>query len=394
MLLSLLLIDALPLLQQVGEILVLILSHPGHTVTIDDVILTVGLQVLDPFLLLFSPELLGLLLELLVLGLEKRQLLEPLGSLDVVLLLLLGLQTNLQLLLLLLKLFNLLSHDVVGIHLGNCVLVQLAEHFLANVGLGKLLDLVLVVLGLDGLELLLAPLFVPDLPLHSQPLGLLLLLLQQLVPLLLLRLLHLGRVDRLQPLLSLLNDLVPGQETLVIPDLALVVSLSDLCFQLCRLDLQPVRVDGVQRLVEHIEHVDQLRTHLLARHGLHMGTLGHLCLLRLGEIGSEVDAGGAVVDPHLHVVVPRALNNQPLHVVAIAEDGQGDESVHRDALVDLGHLFQQSDQGHVPERLSVLLDRSEVLLLFNHFQTLINFAANTERMEVNLKPVVKVTELL
>jgi len=197
MLLSLLLIDALPLLQQVGEILVLILSHPGHTVTIDDIILTVGLQVLDPFLLLFSPELLCLLLELLVLGLEKRQLLEPLGSLDVVLLLLLGLQTNLQLLLLLLKLFNLLCHDVVGIHLGNRVLVQLAEHFLANVGLGKLLDLVLVVLGLDGLELLLAPLFVPDLPLHSQPLGLLLLLLHQLVPLLLLRLLHLGRVDRL-----------------------------------------------------------------------------------------------------------------------------------------------------------------------------------------------------
>lgn len=43
MLLGLLLVHTLALLQQVGQVLVLILLHPGQTVPIDDIALTVGL---------------------------------------------------------------------------------------------------------------------------------------------------------------------------------------------------------------------------------------------------------------------------------------------------------------------------------------------------------------
>lgn len=86
-----------------------------------------------------------------MLCLQQRKLFQTLGTLNVVLLLLLGLQTHLQLLLLLLQLLHLFGHDVIRIHLGNSVLVQLAKHLLADIGLCKLLDLVLVVLRLDRL---------------------------------------------------------------------------------------------------------------------------------------------------------------------------------------------------------------------------------------------------
>jgi len=149
MLLGLLFVHALALLQQVGQVLVLILFHPGQTIPIDNIALSIGLQILNPLLLLLSPQLLGLLLQLLVLCLEQRKLFQALGTLNVVLLLLLSLESHLQLLLLLLQLLNLFCHYVIRIHLGNSVLVQLAKHLLPDVGLSKLLDLVLVVLRLD-----------------------------------------------------------------------------------------------------------------------------------------------------------------------------------------------------------------------------------------------------
>jgi len=394
MLLRFLLIHALALLQQVGQVLVLILLHPGQTIPIDHIALTVRLQILNPLLLLLSPQLLGLLFQLLMLCLQQGQLLQALGSLNVVLLLLLSLQPHLQLLLLLLQLLHLLGHDVIRVHLGNGVLVQLAEHLLPNVRLSELLDLVLVVLCLDRLQLLLSPLLVSDLSLLSEALRLLLFLLRQLVPLLLQRLLHLGRVNSLQPFLPLLNDLVPRQQALVVPHLALMVSLCDLRLQLCSLNLQPVWVDGVQRLVEHVEHGHELGADLLAGHGLHVGALSHLGLLRLGQVCSEVDAGGAMVNPHLHVIVPCALNDQPLHVVAVAENGESNEPLHGDALVHLSHLLQQPDQGHVPEGLGVLLDCSKLLRFLNHVQPIINLATDAQGVKVNFKPVVKVTQLL
>jgi len=151
MLLGLLLVHTLALLQQVGQVLVLILLHPGQTVPIDDIALTVGLHIFNPLLLLLSPQLLCLLFKLLMLSLEQWKLFQALGTLNVVLLLLLGLEAHLQLLLLLLQLFHLLSHDVIRVHLGDSVLVELAKHLLADVSLSELLDLVLVVLRLDRL---------------------------------------------------------------------------------------------------------------------------------------------------------------------------------------------------------------------------------------------------
>lgn len=329
-----------------------------------------------------------------MLCLEQRKLFQPLGTLNVVLLLLLSLEAHLQLLLLLLQLLNLLCHDVIRIHLSNSVLVQLAKHLLPDVGLSKLLDLVLVVLRLDRLHLLLSPLLVTDLSFLSKALSLLLLLLGQLVPLLLQRLLHLRRIDGFQPFLPLLNDLVPRQQTLVVPHLALMVSLRDLGLQLRRLDLKAVRVDGIQRLVEDVEHRHELGANLLAGHRLHMGSLRHFGLLRLCQVGSEVDARGAMVNAHLHVIVPCTFNNQTLHVMAITEDGERNEALHGDALVHLSHLLQEPDQGHIPKGLGVLLDCRKLLRLLDHIQPLINFTANAQGVEIHFEPVVEVTELL
>jgi len=125
-LLGLLLVHALALLQQVGQVLVLVLLHPRQTIPIDHVALTVRLQILNPLLLLLGPKLLSLLFQLFMLCLEQRQLFQALGAFNVVLLLLLSLEAHLQLLLLLLQLLNLLGHDVVRVHLGDGVLVQLA----------------------------------------------------------------------------------------------------------------------------------------------------------------------------------------------------------------------------------------------------------------------------
>jgi len=86
-----------------------------------------------------------------MLCLEQRKLFQALRTLNMVLLLLLSLKSHLQFLLFLLQLLNLLCHDVICVHLGDSVLVQLAKYLLPDVSLSKLLDFVLVVLRLDRL---------------------------------------------------------------------------------------------------------------------------------------------------------------------------------------------------------------------------------------------------
>ena len=54
------------------------------------------------------------------------------------------------------------------------------------------------------------------------------------------------------------------------------------------------------------------------------------------------------------------------------ELGQGQQALHGDGLVDLGHLLEKPHEGHVPKWLSVLLDWSEVLALINKLQLIIN----------------------
>ena len=61
--------------------------------------------------------------------------------------------------------------------------------------------------------------------------------------------------------------------------------------------------------------------HLLARHGLDVGTLRQVRPLRLAQVSPEVDGAGAVVQSHLHVVIAGALDYQPLHVVRAGELG-------------------------------------------------------------------------
>merc|ERR1719295_1304391 len=107
-LLGLFLVDALALLEQVGQVLVLVLLHPRQAITIDHITLTVCLQIFNPLFFLLCPQLLSLLFQLFVLSLEQRQLFQALGTLNMVLLLLLSLEAHLQLLLLLLQLLNLL----------------------------------------------------------------------------------------------------------------------------------------------------------------------------------------------------------------------------------------------------------------------------------------------
>ena len=49
---------------------------------------------------------------------------------------------------------------------------------------------------------------------------------------------------------------------------------------------------------------------------------------------------------YLHVIVPGALHHQPLQVVVGGELGQGQQPLHADRLVHLGHLLQQPEGGN------------------------------------------------
>ena len=51
------------------------------------------------------------------------------------------------------------------------------------------------------------------------------------------------------------------------------------------------------------------------------------------------------------------------------ELGQGQQALHGDGLVDLGHLLEEPHKGHVPEWLSVLLDGREVFTSINSFSS-------------------------
>ena len=80
--------------------------------------------------------------------------------------------------------------------------------------------------------------------------------------------------ELLEVLLPLLDDLVAGQDPLVVPLLRGVVRLHDLGAQLGVLDLLLLRVDRLAALVEHLQHADELGADLLGGHVLQVGTLG------------------------------------------------------------------------------------------------------------------------
>ena len=77
-------------------------------------------------------------------------------------------------------------------------------------------------------------------------------------------------------------------------------------------------------------------------------------------------------NPCLNAIVPCTLHNEPLYVVVGGELGQGQQALHGDGLVDLGHLLEDPHKGHVPEWLSVLLDGGEVFTSINKLEFLIN----------------------
>jgi hypothetical protein len=118
---------------------------------------------------LFHPNNLSFVLNLLVLFLQKRQLLQPQGPLEMIHFLLLRLQTNLQLFLLLLKLFHLLGHNFISIQLLNLLSVHLVQNLLTNIGTSKLSKLILSMLHLNILNLLLLSPLIPLLSLLLQP---------------------------------------------------------------------------------------------------------------------------------------------------------------------------------------------------------------------------------
>ena len=60
-------------------------------------------------------------------------------------------------------------------------------------------------------------------------------------------------------------------------------------------------------------------------------------------------------------------------MVVVGELGQGQQALHGDGLVDLGHLLEDPHKGHVPEWLGVLLDGGgEVFTSINKIEFLIN----------------------
>ena len=93
--------------------------------------------------------------------------------------------------------------------------------------------------------------------------------------------------------------------------------------------------------------------YLLTGHALDGGTLRQLSPLGLAQVGAEMNAAGAVINPHLinidndndsdhsrqtaylHVIVPGTLHNQSLQLVMAGEPGQAQQSLHAHRLIHL-----------------------------------------------------------
>ena len=95
--------------------------------------------------------------------------------------------------------------------------------------------------------------------------------------------------------------------------------------------------------------------HLLTGHALDMWTLSYVSPLSLTQVRTKVDRPSPVVSADLKrnsylkirilrifrlstSMVPGTLYNEPLHAVVGGELGQGQQVLHGDRLVDLGHL--------------------------------------------------------
>ena len=108
-------------------------------------------------------------------------------------------------------------------------------------------------------------------------------------------------VDRkfLQVFLPLLDHLVPRQDSLVVASLRAVVSLDNLLPERAVFNLDLVRVDRLQTLVQDLKHAHQLRANLLGGHVLKVRTFGEVMALSLGKVSAEVNGPGAMVDADL-----------------------------------------------------------------------------------------------
>jgi len=229
--------------------------------------------------------------------------------------LLLLLEPDLELLLLLLQLQHLKVKDFLGVKSTQLLSSQPLDNLSSNLGLGQRVDLVHSITCLLGLELILLSLNLSLISFFLETLIFHLLLLLPLTSLLDVLLFLLGIVLLLQHFLSFLNDLVTLKQTNMVTSLALMISISNLVSQLPDLLLVSSRSDDGHALVKHGHHGHQLGPHLFTGHGLDCWTFRNLGSLSFTQICSEVDSSSSMVNADLHVVVPGAFNNQPLHVM-------------------------------------------------------------------------------
>jgi hypothetical protein len=103
----------------------------------------------------------------------------------------------------------------------------------------------------------------------------------------------------LQVFFPLLNHLVPGQDSLMVAGLGAVIGLDNLLPKRAVLNLDLVRVDRLQTLIQDLEHAHQLSANLLGGHVLKMRTFGEVMALSLSKVGAEVNSPGAMVDTDL-----------------------------------------------------------------------------------------------
>lgn len=92
--------------------------------------------------------------------------------------------------------------------------------------------------------------------------------------------------------------------------------------------------------------------------------------------------------------MPDAIDDDALEGESVSEGGQVEQALEADALVDLGHLFKQPDEGDLAKSRKVLLQQRHVLRVLHELEGGLHPVAQLQRVEVDLQPLVEVLQRL
>ncbi len=92
--------------------------------------------------------------------------------------------------------------------------------------------------------------------------------------------------------------------------------------------------------------------------------------------------------------MPNTIDDHALQGKGVCEWSQLEQAFKADALIDLCHLLQKTNQSDLTQGGQVLLQLRHVLRALDKFQGHLDPVAELEWVEVNLKPLIQILQRL